>query len=86
MWQRLTGEAHATASSDLDVLIPVSGREQAERALLFLASSSKFCPCRIDGELAFPEGDISWSEYASPAGELVIKSLDAIRLIPREGL
>lgn len=85
MWQALTGEAHAGPSSDLDVLIPVSGREQAARAVAFLESSSKCCPCRIDGELAFPGGDISWREYASPAGEVLIKSPDAVRLIPREG-
>lgn len=86
MWQTLTGEAHVGPASDLDILVDVSGRDEADRAVGFLRSASQGSPCRIDGELAFPAGDVSWREYAGTAPEVLLKSLDAIRLVPREEL
>lgn len=86
MWQTLTGEAHVGPASDLDVLVDVSGRAAADRAAEFLRSGSGRSPCRIDGELAFPAGDVAWREYAGTAPEVLLKSIDAIRLVPREEL
>lgn len=83
MWQTLTGEAHTGPDSDLDVLVDVSGRQEADSAVDFLRSASEASPYRIDGELAFPAGDVSWREYAGTAPEVLLKSIDTIRLVPR---
>lgn len=86
MWQALTGEVHVGPASDLDVLVDVSGRKEADRAVEFLRSACEASPCRIDGELAFPAGDVSWRDYAGTAPEVLLKSIDTIRLVPREEL
>ena len=87
MWQTLTGSPHVNASSDLDLLIEVTDQAVADRAVEFLERESGNCPCKIDGELSFPgAGEVHWREYLQGEPILLVKSIDATRMLPREDL
>lgn len=87
MWQLLTGDPHAGAASDLDVLVEVSTMAEADRAAAWLQQQAAGCPFKLDGELSFPElGEIHWREYLSGEPSLLLKSLHDVRLIRREEL
>lgn len=87
MWQSLTGDRHVRPSSDLDVLIEVSGQRAADCAAAFLADEEPELPFKLDGELSFPGlGEVHWREYREGAPEILLKSVDTVRLIRREEL
>ena len=87
MWQTLTGDAHVRDASDLDVLVEVSSAAQADAAAALLERLSPAVPFRIDGELSIPGvGEVLWREYRWGGDELMLKSVDTVRLLPREAL
>lgn len=87
MWQALTGERHVHAASDLDVVIDVADPEVADRTAAFLAREEQELAFRIDGELSFPDlGEVHWREYWQGKDEVLLKSVDTLRLVPRAHL
>lgn len=87
MWQMLTGEPHVTATSDLDLLIDADSRSEADRAAAFLQREEPHLPFRLDGEISLPaQGEIHWKEYLRNQPQILVKSLHAVRMIPREEL
>lgn len=62
-WEALTGEAYRRAESDIDLICDVADRTQYEKALTALARAAVTFPCRLDGELRFPDGSaVAWQE------------------------
>jgi phosphoribosyl-dephospho-CoA transferase len=72
-WQRLTGEAYTTASSDLDLLLAVESRRQLGAALRMLLLWERRSGLRADAELRLPAGGVSWRELASGARRVLVK-------------
>ena len=87
MWQALTGERHVHEASDLDVVIDVAGLDAAGRAAAFLAREEQELAFRIDGELSFPGlGEVQWREFLQDRNEVLLKSVDTLKLVPRTQL
>jgi phosphoribosyl-dephospho-CoA transferase len=87
MWQALTGERHVHDSSDLDVLIDVADADAAARAAAFLERAETELPFRIDGELSIEGlGEVHWREVRQDKADVLLKSIDALRLVPRTEL
>ena len=87
MWQTLTGEPHVHALSDVDVLLDVADRADAERAAAFLATQEAATGLKLDGELHLAAvGDLSWRELRQDAPEILLKTLDSLRLVGRDAL
>lgn len=86
-WEWLTGEAYLRPGSDLDLLVPVDGREAFDRALAALAPRAGWTAPRIDGELALPGGEaVAWRELLSDAPLLLVKGSTEAALRPRADL
>lgn len=87
MWQALTGDAHVHALSDLDVLADVADLDAAARVAAFLARQETATGLTLDGELHLAGiGDLSWRELRGEAPEVLVKTLHAMRLVPRAAL
>ncbi len=87
MWQALTGEPHVHALSDLDVLVDVADRAAAGRVADFLARQESVTGLALDGELHLAGvGDLSWRELRQDGAEILVKTLDSLRLVPRPAL
>ena len=87
MWQAITGERHVHEASDLDVLIDVAGISAADRATAFLAEIEPTLTFRLDGEVSFANlGEVNWREYRQDRPEVLLKSVDAMRLTSRTEL
>ena len=87
MWQALTGEPHVHALSDLDVLVDVPDRAAAEHVAGFLARQEAATGLALDGELHLDGvGDLSWRELRLGGEEILVKTLDSLRLVPRSAL
>ena len=83
MWQALTGERHVRDGSDLDVLIDVADAAEADRAAAFLAGEEPSLAFRIDGELSIAGmGEVHWRELSQGKAEVLVKSVDTLRLVP----
>ena len=87
MWQVLTGEPHVHALSDLDLLVDVADRAGADRAADFLSRQEAATGLTLDGELHLSGvGDLSWREWRQGAAEVLVKTLDSLRLVPRNAV
>ncbi len=87
MWQALTGERHVHEGSDLDVLVDVADVSAADRVTAFLAEIEPTLAFRLDGEISFASlGEVNWREYQQAGPEVLLKSVDAMRLTPRTEL
>lgn len=87
MWQTLTGEPHVHALSDLDVLVDAPDRAAAARIADFLARQESATGLVLDGELHLAGvGDLSWRELHQDGAEILVKTLDSLRLLPRSAL
>ena len=87
MWQALTGERHVHEASDLDVLIDVTDVSAANRVTAFLGEIEPALAFRFDGEVSFASlGEVNWREYRQDRTEVLLKSVDAMRLTPRAEL
>ncbi|MCF8531889.1 MAG: malonate decarboxylase holo-[acyl-carrier-protein] synthase [Reyranella sp.] len=87
MWQALTGQPHVRPSSDLDILVEVGGRREAEVAGEFLERQEPGLPFKLDGELAFADGgEVQWREYRQNTPEVLLKAVDRMHMIRREAL
>ena len=87
MWQALTGDTHVHALSDLDLLVDVADLAATNRVATFLAAQEEATGLTLDGELHLAGlGDLSWRELRGDAPEVLVKTLDTLRLVPREAL
>ena len=85
MWQTLTGEGHVRPTSDLDLLVDVSGQREAAAAAAFLARQEPELSFRLDGELSFAGlGEVQWREFLGDAPEVLLKAVDTVRMVRRE--
>jgi len=84
MWQALTGERHVREASDLDVVVDVADVGAADRVAAFLEQEEPGLAFKLDGELSFAGlGEVHWREYRQGKAEVLLKSVDALRLMPR---
>ena len=87
MWQALTGERHVRETSDLDLVVDVANGGAADRVAAFLEQEEAGLAFRLDGELSFAGlGEVHWREYRQGKAEVLLKSVDALRLMPRAEL
>ena len=82
MWRFLECGSHTRSGSDLDLLVAPSGRAEAERAVLALQAAEGVSALRLDGELSFPCGEVSWREYAGRPAQILLKTVTDVRLVP----
>ena len=82
MWRFLEGGPHTRSGSDLDLLVAVSGRAEAERAVLALQEAEGVSALRLDGELSFPCGEVAWREYAGRPAQILLRTVTDVRLVP----
>lgn len=86
-WQALTGLAYVHAHSDLDLLWTVQTPEQAQAVLALLQRWEQRHGQRADGELLLPDDRaVNWREYAGSAQQVLVKSSNRCRLLPRAAL
>ncbi len=83
-WQALTRLAYVHATSDLDLLLPVSSSAQADEVADALASQAWDGP-RLDGELLFPDGAaVAWREWGDHrqgrVAQVLVKRLRGVAL------
>lgn len=87
MWQALTGERHVREGSDLDVLVDVADIDEAERVAVLLEREEAGLAFNLDGELSIAGlGEVHWREVRQGKPEVLVKSVDALRLMPRAEL
>ncbi len=85
-WSALTGLAYLSASSDLDLLFPLTARTNARTLLEGLARIEANAPMRLDGELVRQDlgAAANWREFATGAKEVLVKSVVGVALLPAE--
>lgn len=87
LWQRLTRLPYLTATSDLDLLWPVTDLDCASWLVSRLDVIERNSPVRLDGELILPDGGgVHWRELASGASEVVVKTMAGVQLRPASAL
>ncbi|WP_431311011.1 malonate decarboxylase holo-[acyl-carrier-protein] synthase [Methylobacterium nigriterrae] len=82
LWQSLTGLPYLSATSDLDLLWPVSG-PIARGFLDAIAAIEARAPMRLDGEILLADGSgLNWRELRAPgeAGTVLAKHRDGLAL------
>ncbi len=85
MWDVLLGGGYARPESDLDVVVDVADTAEADAAVEALTQLQASLPCRLDGEISlFRVGEIHWREWLRD--EVMVKSVDGVRLVSRAGL
>ena len=83
----MTGLSYLTATSDLDLLWRVDRAGDVDRLLPALAAIAAAAPMRIDGEMVTPAGlAIQWQEWRGDAANLLAKTADGNRLVPRDAV
>jgi phosphoribosyl-dephospho-CoA transferase len=84
--QLTTGLACLGADSDLDLLLtPPDGPAALAACRALAAVDAPRCGPRIDGEIRNRSGDaVAWRELAADSRQVLLKSLDAVRLVGRE--
>ncbi len=81
LWQRLTGLAYLSESSDLDLLWPVSDADSAARIVHGLARIDSASPVRVDGEILLPDGGgVQWREWLDHPSEVLVKTASSVQL------
>ena len=84
-WQTLTGLDYLSERSDLDLLLEVHGDTDLDGLVADLAGIEAKAPMRIDGELMREDGAaVNWREFHAGAGEVLVKSIDAVGLLGRD--
>ena len=64
-WEALSGEIYRHLESDVDLICDVSSCAEAEISIRLLAAAAARLPCRLDGEVRFPNGwAVAWRELA----------------------
>ena len=81
-WQTLTGLTYLTASSDLDLLLPIRRSSDLAQLTTDLAAIEAAAPMRLDGELVRDDGvGVNWREIHACAREVLVKSTGDVALL-----
>lgn len=86
-WQFLTGLPYLSDTSDLDLLIdlPTSAVNLKVQAARLREIGRNAGGVRLDGEYVRADGlAVKWRELARPNGEVLIKGLGGVEIMPRE--
>lgn len=87
LWQHVTGLAYLGPQSDLDLLWRVGDRRTATALIAGLIRLDADAPMRLDGELELPDGGgVNWRELSGGTGEILVKSMDGVKMRPVENL
>jgi phosphoribosyl-dephospho-CoA transferase len=87
MWQTLTGEGHVRPTSDLDLLVDVADHRHAGEVAGLLARQEPELSFKLDGELSFAcIGEVQWREFLQDSPDVLLKTVDTVRMIRREAL
>jgi phosphoribosyl-dephospho-CoA transferase len=86
-WESLSGELYRHDASDIDLICDVADLMQYEIALTVLAQAIAKFPCRLDGELRFPDGrSVAWQEILTLGEALgkpvLVKGEQEVALLP----
>ncbi|HYF58205.1 MAG TPA: malonate decarboxylase holo-[acyl-carrier-protein] synthase [Burkholderiaceae bacterium] len=80
-WSLVAGSSRMTASSDLDLVVPVRDRASLDGALARLAAAQAGAPGRIDAECVWPDGRAAhWRELSAGGATVLTKSVDGAAL------
>lgn len=90
-WETLSGESYRHAESDIDLICDVATLAQFDTMLALLHQAADALPCRLDGELRFPDGQaVAWQEVAAqrgrPAALVLVKGEHEVGLRPLQAL
>lgn len=90
-WEVVSGEGYRHADSDIDLICDVATVEQFDTMLAALQQAAGELPCRLDGELRFPDGNaVAWREmaaqYRQPSATVLIKGQHGVDLQPVQAL
>jgi len=81
-WRMLTGLNYLTASSDLDLLLPIRRSSDLAQLTTDLAAIEAAAPMRLDGELVRDDGvGVNWREIHAGAREVLVKSTGDVALL-----
>jgi phosphoribosyl-dephospho-CoA transferase len=85
-WEALSGKAYRHADSDIDLICDVRNEHQYRACLDWLAQAAQALPCRLDGEMRFPDGNaVAWRELLNApdaSRELLVKGELTVGLLP----
>lgn len=83
--QAVTGLPYVRPTSDIDLLLHPASDQQLLSGLALLEKYAKQLP--LDGEIVFPRGQaVAWKEWAASTSyeeRVLVKDIDAVRLMPR---
>jgi phosphoribosyl-dephospho-CoA transferase len=80
-WRMLTGLDYLTASSDLDLLLPLPRAGDLAGLIAGLAAIEGSAPMRLDGELVREDGAaVNWREIHAGAREVLVKTIREVML------
>lgn len=90
-WEVLSGQSYRHAESDIDLICDVATADQYDAMLAFLQQAAAALPCRLDGEIRFPDGHaVAWQEVAAkrrqPAALVLVKGEHEVGLRPLQDL
>jgi phosphoribosyl-dephospho-CoA transferase len=81
LWQHLTGLPYLSATSDLDLLWPMSDPACAASLAGRIAAIEATSPVRLDGEFILPDGGgANWRELHGGAAGVLVKTLDRVEI------
>jgi len=90
-WEALSAEIYRHLESDVDLICDVSSFAQADASVRLLAAAAARLPCRLDGEVRFPNGcAVAWRELAVAWGNadarVLVKGNAEVGLLSLSGM
>ncbi|HVE51373.1 MAG TPA: malonate decarboxylase holo-[acyl-carrier-protein] synthase [Casimicrobiaceae bacterium] len=86
-WQALTLENYLNASSDIDLVWQLASKAQADPLVAALSNWEMRTARRVDGEMIFgAHRAVCWREWAQTTSRVLVKTIDAVKLLPRAEL
>ena len=87
LWQHLTRLPYLSATSDLDLLWPVTDAKSATDLVRRVAAIAAAHPVTIDGEILLPAGGgVQWREWHAGGHEVLVKTSCRVELRPMASL
>lgn len=86
-WEAISGESYRHQASDIDLICDVASEGQLTAALGELERAAARLPCRLDGEIRFPDGNaVAWREILAhrqtPETPVLAKGQRDVALLP----
>lgn len=86
-WEVISGESYRHQASDIDLICEIASKGQLMIALGELALAADRLPCRLDGEIRFPDGNaVAWREVLAhlqtPETPVLAKGQRDVALLP----